>query len=159
MYCRSKYTRSASGKGQFMGTPKSNAKSMSTRLHPGCDSPTTHQCGPTTDSHGIFWMLGFPPVPVRFSLNNLRVSGSPNPSMFMSTLVRTPSQHDLNCHRSPGFTPISMLSFSVARLQDVANHPSWETVTIVAKQFELSLKTGCPTSVKFCAAPCSVAQR
>lgn len=46
---------------------------------------------PTTACHGDFWLLGFPPGPVRLSLANLVIQSSLRETILMTGLVRTPS--------------------------------------------------------------------
>ena len=53
----------------------------------GCQPLTTHWCDPTTDSHGDSWLLGFPPGPVRLSLDNLILFSSLKEAMLMQVLV------------------------------------------------------------------------
>merc|ERR1719309_848573 len=57
--------------------------------------------GPTTDQHGSSWLLGFPSGPVRPSLDNLILLGSPEKAMLMPTLVRTPIQHESKATEPP----------------------------------------------------------
>ncbi|KAJ9589730.1 hypothetical protein L9F63_017069, partial [Diploptera punctata] len=60
----------------------------------GCHPAPTPGRDPTTAQHGDFWLLGFPPGPVRPSLTNLATQGSPRVPILMPSLVRTPSQRE-----------------------------------------------------------------
>uniref|UniRef100_A0ABD2X8A5 Uncharacterized protein n=1 Tax=Trichogramma kaykai TaxID=54128 RepID=A0ABD2X8A5_9HYME len=59
----------------------------------GCWYSSTPGRDPTTARHGDFWLLGYPPGPVRLSLANLATSDSSEVAILMASLVRTPSQH------------------------------------------------------------------
>ena len=93
----------------------------------GWQPPATHQRGPTTDSHGDSWLLGFPPGPVRPSLDNLTPPSSPGGSMLMQALVRTPDQHEPVTTRSPLLKPSSRTCLLVAGLQEPATTPGDES--------------------------------
>ena len=67
----------------------------------GCQPLTTHWCDPTTDSHGDSWLLGFPPGPVRLSLDNLILFSSLKEAMLMQVLVRTLDRHESVADRNP----------------------------------------------------------
>ena len=56
---------------------------------------------PTTGRHGNFWLLGFPPGPIRSSLDNLDLPDSSSRSMLMPSLVRTPVQRKRRPSRTP----------------------------------------------------------
>ncbi|KAF2885653.1 hypothetical protein ILUMI_20504 [Ignelater luminosus] len=59
----------------------------------GCHCiPTPRRDHPTTARHGDFWLLGFPPGPLRPSLANLAIPDSSGMSILMPSLVRTPGQ-------------------------------------------------------------------
>lgn len=45
---------------------------------------------PATARYGDFWLLGFPPGPVRLSLTNLATLDSSTMSILMASLARTP---------------------------------------------------------------------
>ena len=79
--------------------------------------------GPTTDSHGDSWLLGFPPGPVRPSLVNLAPPGSPGGPMLMQALVRTPDQHDPVTTRTPLLKSSLRTCLLVAGLQELATTP------------------------------------
>ena len=69
-------------------------------------------------------MLGFPPVPVRSSLTNLLVQDSSWPSMLMPTLVRTPSQHELDDPRPPKLTSALCLASQKQDYRTLPNIPA-----------------------------------
>ena len=54
----------------------------------------TPQRYPITVYHEDFWLLGFPPGPVRLSLANLHTSDSSIVRILMVNLMRTPCQHE-----------------------------------------------------------------
>ncbi|KAJ9589729.1 hypothetical protein L9F63_017068, partial [Diploptera punctata] len=85
-------------------------------------SPTPGR-DPTTAQHGDFWLLGFPPGPVRPSLTNLATQGSPRASILMPSLVRTPSQREALSTRTPVLKSSSIPGLQVAGLQEYATTP------------------------------------
>ena len=89
---------------------KSRQKDMVWLYWKGLLQPTTHQRGPTTDRHGGFWLLGYPSDPVHLSSVNLIPSGSPEETMLMPTLVRTPAQHVSGATRIPRLTSSLVLT-------------------------------------------------
>ena len=86
----------------------------------------THGRDPTTDRHGCFWLLGFPPGPVHTSLDNLDAPGSPGVAILMPSLVRTPTQHGESRSSYPHLKPSAGSSLRVAGLQGCATNPSWK---------------------------------
>ena len=90
----------------------------------GCQPLTTHWCDPTTDSHGDSWLLGFPPGPVRLSLDNLILSSSLKRTMLMHVLVRTLDRHEPIADRNPSLKPSHRTCLRVAELQEHATTPS-----------------------------------
>ncbi len=52
-----------------------------------------HRRCPATAQRGGFWLLGFPPGPVRPSLDDLETSPSGMVSISTPSLARTPDQH------------------------------------------------------------------
>ena len=90
----------------------------------GCEPPITHQCDPTTNTHGDSWLLGFPPGPVRLSLDNLIPSSSLKRAMLMHVLVRTPDRHEPIADRNPFLKPSHRTCLQVAGLQEHATTPS-----------------------------------
>ena len=90
---------------------------------PGCHPAPTPRCDPTTARHGDFWLLGFPPGPVRPSLGNLVTPDSPRVTILMVSLVRTPSQRGALDSRTPGLKPSSTPGHQVADLQEYATTP------------------------------------
>ena len=60
-----------------------------------------HRCNPTTTWHGSFWLLGFPPGPIHFSLDNLDIPGYPEPPMSIPSLVWTSDRHNPKQSRTP----------------------------------------------------------
>ncbi|RZF45074.1 hypothetical protein LSTR_LSTR002035 [Laodelphax striatellus] len=73
----------------------------------GYDRTPTPERYPTTAHHGDFWLLGFPPGPVRPSLDDLVTPDSSRLTMSVASLVRTPSQRGPLCHRTPDLRPSS----------------------------------------------------
>ena len=73
-----------------------------------------------TDTGGS-WLLGFPSGPVRPSLGNLILLGSPRKTMLMPALVRTPIQHASGVSRAPSLTLFQILA---SRKQDYRSMPS-----------------------------------
>lgn len=84
----------------------------------------THGRDPTTARGGRFELLGFPSGPIRASLVNLGVPGSPRPSILTPSLVRTPIQHDAGCSGTPVLKASSNSSFPVAWITGPATDPS-----------------------------------
>lgn len=62
-------------------------------FRPGPLKVSIHRCDPTTAGRGDFCLLCFHPEPFRPSLADLFGLGSPEPSMWTPSLVRTPDQH------------------------------------------------------------------
>ncbi|KAG8280132.1 Proteasome subunit alpha type-4 [Homalodisca vitripennis] len=87
---------------------------------------------PTTAHHGDFWLLSFPPGPVRPSLANLNTPGSPSAPMLMASLVRTSSQRERTEPRTPRLKPSTTPDLQVAGLQERATTPSRETSAMFA---------------------------
>jgi len=79
---------------------------------------------PTTTRHGNFWLLSFPPGPIRSSLANLHPSNSSDGSMLMTSLVRTPVQHVRPRIRTPRLKSFTLSSLPEAGLQMRATHPA-----------------------------------
>ena len=104
-------------------------KSSESGLQQGKYPPATLWRGPTTDSHGDFWLLGFPPGPFRHSLVNLLHSGSPEWCMSMQALVRTLDQHVLMVTGNPHSKPSNRTCLQVAGLQGRATAPGWREVS------------------------------
>ena len=102
-------------------------KSSESGLQQGKYPPATLWRGPTTDSHGDFWLLGFPPGPFRHSLVNLLHSGSPEWCMSMQALVRTLDQHVLMVTGNPHNKPSNRTCLQVAGLQEHAKAPGEST--------------------------------
>ena len=92
----------------------------------GCQQPPIHGCDPTTAQHGDFCLLGFPPGPVRPSLDNLDTSSSPEVPISMPCLVRTPDRHGTTESRTPDLKPSTNSSLQVAGLQEHATTPGDE---------------------------------
>ena len=78
---------------------------------------------PTTAQHGDFWLLGFPPGPVRLSLTNLAAPGSPRAPILMLSLARTPDQRAALSTSTPGLNSSSTSGLLVAGLQEYATTP------------------------------------
>lgn len=92
----------------------------------GCQRTPIHGCDPTTARHGDFCLLGFPPGPVRPSLDNLEISNSFKITILMPSLARTPDRHGTPESRTPDLKPSSDTSLQVAGLQEHATTPSDE---------------------------------
>lgn len=90
----------------------------------GCHHMPIHGCDPTTAQHGDFCLLGFPPGPVRPSLDNLDISNSFKMPILMPSLVWTPDRHGAHENRTPVLKPSSDSSLQVAGLQEHATTPS-----------------------------------
>ena len=84
----------------------------------------THWRDPTTAQHGNFWLLGFPPGPVRSSLDNLDPPDSSDWTMSMLGLVRTPVRRKRRSSRTPGLKPATPPNLPVAGLQVCATYPA-----------------------------------
>jgi len=84
----------------------------------------THWHDPTTAEHGNFWLLGFPPDPLRSSLASLHLMDSSSRSMLMSSLVRAPDQHAVSRNRVPKLKPSTLASLPEAGLKVHAKHPA-----------------------------------
>ncbi|GFS18562.1 proteasome endopeptidase complex [Elysia marginata] len=89
----------------------------------GCQRTPIHGCDPTTAQHGDFCLLGFPPGPVRPSLDNLETPSSPRVTILMPSLVRTPDRHSTPESRTPALKPSTSSSLQVAGLQEHATTP------------------------------------
>ena len=85
-----------------------------------------HGRDPTTARHGNFCLLCFHPGPVRPSLDNLDILGSPERPILMPSLVRTPDRHSTPESRTPALKPSSDPDLQVAGLQEHATTPSRE---------------------------------
>ena len=90
----------------------------------GCQRTPIHGCDPTTARHGDFCLLGFPPGPVRPSLDNLEISNSFKIPILMPSLARTPDRRGTPKSRTPDLKPSSDTSLQVAGLQEHATTPS-----------------------------------
>ena len=90
----------------------------------GCPSPPIHRRDPTTARHGDFCLLCFHPGPIRPSLDNLEIPSSPETTILMPSLVRTPDRHRSTMSRAPDLKPSTNSGFPAAGLQDHANGPS-----------------------------------
>merc|ERR1711895_60189 len=77
----------------------------------------------TTDPHRFCWLLGFPSGPFRPALDNLILPGSPERSMLMQALVRTPDRHEPTATRSPSLKPSNRTCLQEAGLQELAKAP------------------------------------
>ncbi|KAK2173565.1 hypothetical protein NP493_865g01015 [Ridgeia piscesae] len=69
---------------------------------------------PATAQHGDFCLLRFRPGPVRPSLDNLVTSGSPNETILMPGLARTPDRHRTTPGRTPDLKPSTNLRLQVS---------------------------------------------
>lgn len=66
-----------------------------------------HERYPTTAQHGNFCLLCFHPGPIRPSLDNLGLLGSPERPILMLSLARTPDRHRTPEGRTPALKPSS----------------------------------------------------
>ncbi|CAB0040740.1 unnamed protein product [Trichogramma brassicae] len=77
----------------FFGTfPGNYVERLNDNFARGYRYGSTPGRDPTTARHGDFWLLGYPPGPVRLSLTNLATSDSSEVPILMASLVRTPSR-------------------------------------------------------------------
>lgn len=67
----------------------------------GHPTPTIHERYPATAPRGNFWLLGFPPGPVRSALGDLELSPSGVSTISTPCLARTPDQHVQTKDASP----------------------------------------------------------
>ncbi|KAF0764802.1 Uncharacterized protein FWK35_00015020 [Aphis craccivora] len=85
---------------------------------------STRRRYPTTAHRGDFWLLGFPPGPVRLSLANLGPVGYPTGPILTTSLARTSVQRGQTCHSCPHLKPSSQSDLRAAGLQERAAAPS-----------------------------------
>jgi len=97
----------------------------------GYYTPSIHRRDPTTARHGDFCLLRSRPRPVCPSLDNLATSSSPNVSILMPGLVRTPDRHSPSCRRTPDLKPSDTPCLQVTGLQECATTPSDEIMLIL----------------------------
>ena len=90
----------------------------------GCWTLPIHRRDPATAQHGDFCLLRFRPGPVRPSLDNLVTSSSPDDTILMPGLARTPDRHRTTPGRDPDLKPSTNLRLQVAGLQEHATTPS-----------------------------------
>jgi hypothetical protein len=69
------------------------------------------------EDYGDFWLLGFPPGPIRPSLADLDTLDSSGVSMSMPVLVWTSSQREPLCNRTPNLKPSTEPDLQEAGLQ------------------------------------------
>ena len=81
--------------------------------HSGWSTASILRRDPTTERHGGFGLLRVRPGPVRPSLNDLVVPGSPRSTISIPNLVRTPDQHRPLQLRGPELKRSSRLSLPV----------------------------------------------
>ena len=96
----------------------------------GCWKAPTHGRDPTTARHECFWLLGFPPGPIRSSLGNLDTADSSTVSMLMPGLVRTPVQRRRRSSRTPSLKSSTTTSLPEAGLQKRATLPAGKGVSL-----------------------------
>ena len=77
-----------------------------------------------------FWLLSFPPGPVRSSLDDLDAKDSSSAPMSTPGLVRTPAQHRRRSSSAPNLKPSTTTGLPVAGLQEHATLPADETTKI-----------------------------
>jgi hypothetical protein len=108
------------------GLPTSNhplnptSKKLDYRSALGCHKASTPRRDPTTERHGDFWLLGYPPGPVRPSLADLDTPHSSRVSISMPILVWTSSQREPLCNRTPNLKPSTEPDLQEAGLQECA---------------------------------------
>ena len=90
----------------------------------GCWTLPIHRRDPATAQHGDFCLLRFRPGPVRPSLDNLVASSSPDDTILMPGLARTPDRHRTTPDRDPGLKPSTNIRLQVAGLREHATTPS-----------------------------------
>jgi len=93
-------------------------------MQPGYLWSPIHGRYPTTAPCGSFCLLCFHPGPIRFSLDNLEILGSPEITILTPSLVRTPDQHESTTDRTPDLKQSTAPSLLVAGLQEHATTPS-----------------------------------
>jgi hypothetical protein len=98
-------------------------------LRSDCIDGAANRCStrrryPTTAHRGDFWLLGFPPGPVRLSLANLGAAGYPAGPILTTSLARTSVQRGPTCHSCPHLKPSTQSDLRAAGLQERAAAPS-----------------------------------
>jgi len=98
------------------------------RLRSGCVGGAANRCStrrryPATAHRGGFWLLGFPPGPVRHSLANLGPAGYPAEPILTTSLARTSVQRGPTCYSCPHLIPSTYSDLRVAGLQERAAAP------------------------------------
>jgi hypothetical protein len=73
-----------------------------------------------------FWLLSFPPGPIRSSLDDLDAVDSSSAPMSTPGLVRTPAQHRRRSSSAPNLKPSTTTGLPVAGLQERATLPADE---------------------------------
>jgi len=125
----------------FLAVPAIQLSSVVGQLfRSGYDALAIHRRDPTTARHGDFCLLRSRPGPVHPSLDNLVKSSSPNVTILMPGLVRTPDRHSTTRRRTPGLKPSAPLSLQVAGLQEHS----------VVRNRHARYRTG----IRSCRAPC-----
>jgi len=103
-----------------------NAKNFG--LRSGCVGGAANGCStrrrdPATAHRGDFWLLGFPPGPVRLALANLDPMGYPAGSILTTSLARTSVQRGTSRHSCPHLKPSTQSDLRAAGLQERAAAP------------------------------------
>ena len=88
-------------------------------LHGPCSRARSHYCADVRA-----FGFGFPPSPIRSSLDNLGTEDSSKVTMSTPGLVRTPAQHRAPSNRTPHLKPATTSSLPVAGLQELATFPA-----------------------------------
>lgn len=104
-----------------------NAKNLGLRsdcIGGAANGCSTRRRYPTTAHRGDFWLLGFPPGPVRLSLANLGPMGYPAGSILTTSLARTSVQRGPTRHSCPHLKPSTQSDLQAAGLQERATTPS-----------------------------------
>ncbi|KAG5873087.1 hypothetical protein JTB14_011112 [Gonioctena quinquepunctata] len=87
---------------------------------------------PTTARRGDFWLLGFPPGPIRLSLADLVVPDSSRTPISTPCLVWTPGRREKPCTRPPDLKPSAKSDLQVAWITGDATLPVERRETFAA---------------------------
>lgn len=109
---------------------KKNAKNYG--LRSDCIGGAANECStrrryPATAHRGDFWLLGFPPGPVRLSLANLGSTGYPAGPILTTSLARTSVQRGTSRHSCPHLKPSTQSDLQSSGITG-ARHRSRSTV-------------------------------
>uniref|UniRef100_A0A2S2QGF7 Uncharacterized protein n=1 Tax=Sipha flava TaxID=143950 RepID=A0A2S2QGF7_9HEMI len=96
------------GKKRKKCNSEKNAKNLGLRsdcVGEAADECSTRRRYPATAHRGDFWLLGFPPGPVRLSLANLGTTGYPAEPILTTSLARTSVQRGPTRSSCPHLKP------------------------------------------------------